>query len=250
MQAAILAATLILYRAGSGSPAEVLMVERARAMAFAPGALVFPGGKVDPGDMVLGAELFPEMTAEVSAAYVAAIRETIEEVGLAVGLSPAPEAAAVARLRVGLAEGKSFAALLDAEGLRVDPGALVPFARWRPDLPISRRFDTIFFLAEAPEEEATLAVDGTECVRAVWATPRAVLDDAEAGGATLVFPTKANLERLALHDTIMAARDHAAAFPVRTITPFVAMRDGREYLCIPDDCGYPVTSEAVAGAKG
>ena len=51
---AIPAATLVIFReAADGGPPELLMVERAKAMAFAAGAMVFPGGRVDPGDHLL-----------------------------------------------------------------------------------------------------------------------------------------------------------------------------------------------------
>ena len=53
---AIPASTLVLFRERSGAP-ELLMVERARAMVFAGGALVFPGGRIDPGDHALAARL-------------------------------------------------------------------------------------------------------------------------------------------------------------------------------------------------
>ena len=49
-QTAIPAATLIIFRDASDGPPEFLMVERAKAMVFAGGAWVFPGGRIDPGD--------------------------------------------------------------------------------------------------------------------------------------------------------------------------------------------------------
>ena len=49
------AATLVLMRPGPRAP-ELLMIERTAAMAFAPGALVFPGGRVDPDDRLLGGD--------------------------------------------------------------------------------------------------------------------------------------------------------------------------------------------------
>jgi hypothetical protein len=48
---AIPAATLIVVRERSGSAPELLMVERAEGMAFAAGALVFPGGRIDQADL-------------------------------------------------------------------------------------------------------------------------------------------------------------------------------------------------------
>ena len=44
---AIPAATLILVRDRPEGPPDLLMVERAEGMAFAAGALVFPGGRID-----------------------------------------------------------------------------------------------------------------------------------------------------------------------------------------------------------
>src|SRR3546814_1788170 len=48
---AIPAATLVIMRpADGGGPDEILMVKRSAKMAFAAGAVVFPGGRVDPDD--------------------------------------------------------------------------------------------------------------------------------------------------------------------------------------------------------
>ena len=49
---ALPAATVVLLRAGSEAP-EILLVERARSMGFAGGMYVFPGGKVDDGDLAI-----------------------------------------------------------------------------------------------------------------------------------------------------------------------------------------------------
>ncbi|MGQ0590584.1 MAG: NUDIX hydrolase, partial [Sphingosinicella sp.] len=42
------AATLILMRPRLSAPSDLLMTERTGQMAFAAGALVFPGGRIDP----------------------------------------------------------------------------------------------------------------------------------------------------------------------------------------------------------
>src|SRR3954469_18258369 len=127
-QSPIPAATLILMRDRDGMSPEILMVERAKAMVFAGGALVFPGGRVDPGDHALAAELGRD--GEDAPARIAAIRETIEEAGVPVGLSPAPDAATLIALRDGLHAGEAFGLLLDRHGLSVDLDALTWFARW------------------------------------------------------------------------------------------------------------------------
>lgn len=71
------AGTVALIRQGK-KEIEALMLRRNKALAFAAGAWVFPGGSVDPDDI---AECHNDLTA---AAKVAACREAMEECGLAV----------------------------------------------------------------------------------------------------------------------------------------------------------------------
>lgn len=237
---AIPAATVIVMREPSEGPPEVLMVERAKAMAFAGGALVFPGGRVDPGDHALAAVLGgnPDETA----ARIAAIRETLEEAGLAIGLDCALSEAS--KLRRRLHHGVPIGEALSNAAATLQLDALVPFARWLPDKVPHRIFDTRFYLARAPGDAVPL-VDGTENVCAFWASAGSVLDEADAGRATIIYPTRRNLERLALFTSFADAAADARAHPVRTITPWIETRNGVEHLCIPDDLGYPVTSEPL-----
>lgn len=242
---AIPAATLILMRpAKIGGPPEILMLERAETMAFAAGALVFPGGRIDPDDEAT-ATRFPGFAD--AAARVAAIRETIEETGVAPALRPRPDAAA---LRGGLAAGRPFAALLDELGLVLDPGALTPFARWCPNFREARRFDTLFYLAEAPPGGGTLhSADETESVHTFWASAGTVLAEIEAGRAKAIFPTRRNLERLAGFASLDEARADAERHPVDKITPWVEERGGERFVCIPEGIGYPVTAEPYESAR-
>ncbi len=237
---AIPAATLVVLREAPSGPPEILIVERAKAMAFAPGALVFPGGRVDPGDEALAATLPP---VDQAAARIAAIRETIEEAGLAIGLDPVPTPDRLATIRHALHEGAPFGAALADAGSALDLAALTYFARWRPDHQRVRTFDTRFFLARLPLGQGEATVDATENVRLLWATARHVLDDADAGRVTIIYPTRRNLERLAQFAAIDDAMADAAAHEVRTITPFIEDREGVRHLCIPEGLGYPITAE-------
>ncbi len=76
---AIPAATLVVLRDSSAGPPELLMVERPRTMKFAGGAMVFPGGRIDPADWA-GVDTLEQAAAQ------AAVRETAEETGLHVAL--------------------------------------------------------------------------------------------------------------------------------------------------------------------
>ena len=237
------AATLVLMRERGGGPPELLVTERTGHMAFAAGALVFPGGRIDADD---------HRTADllgVEAGKVAAIRETIEETGLAPALRPAPDAATAEALRRGIVEEEPFASLLAAHGLAIDGAALTPFARWCPNFRETRRFDTLFFLAEAPEGAGEPTVSEHEAVRAFWASAADIIAEIEAGRAHAIFPTRRNLERLARFGSIDEARADAARHELRKITPWVEQRDGRPHVCIPDDVGYPVTSEPLETAR-
>ncbi len=71
------AATVVLLRDGSDG-LEVLMVQRSEELSFAGGMWVFPGGRVDPGD------LDPGDGDELAAARRAAAREAAEETDLSV----------------------------------------------------------------------------------------------------------------------------------------------------------------------
>jgi 8-oxo-dGTP pyrophosphatase MutT (NUDIX family) len=241
---AIPAATLILMRpAAAAGPPEILMLERSETMAFAAGALVFPGGRIDPDDHETAAR-FPEL--DDAAARIAAIRETIEETGVAPAIRPEPDAAA---LREAMGTARPFAALLDEMGLSLEPDALTPFARWCPNFREARRFDTLFYLAEAPAGATVHSADSAEAVHTFWASAANVIAAIEAGRAKAIFPTRRNLERLARFASLDEARADAARHPVQRITPWVEEREGRRFVCIPEGIGYPVTAEPYESAR-
>jgi 8-oxo-dGTP pyrophosphatase MutT (NUDIX family) len=244
-EAAIPAATLVVMRERDGRPPEILMVERTARMAFAGGALVFPGGRVDGEDRAL-AEAWPEPDA---AFRVAAMRETVEETGIPVGLDPVPAAGIAAQLQAGLHGGTGFGALLAEHRLALRPEALTPFARWKPAFHQARIFDTIFFVAAAPAGDWTPLPQPGECEKVEWLSARNVLGRVRRGQASAIFPTIRNLERLAQFDSIAAARADAQAHPIETITPWLAEHDGEPHLFIPEGLGYPVTREPLASVR-
>jgi 8-oxo-dGTP pyrophosphatase MutT (NUDIX family) len=241
------AATLVLMRPSSSGAPELLVMERTRNMVFAAGALVFPGGRIDPDDYLL-ADRIGEGD-EHAAAKIAAIRETIEETGLAPALVRPPDPRLASQLRQELEEGAPFSVLLATFGLALDLAALTPFARWCPTFKEARRFDTLFFVTEAPAGAADASAAEAEAVRILWATARQILDEADGGRARIIFPTRRNLERLANVASIEEARADAARHPVRKIVPWVEERDGERWLCIPEDAGYPVTAERLETAR-
>ena len=234
---AIPAATLILAREpATQGPPELLMVERAAGMAFAAGAMVFPGGRVDPGDVELGERL----GAARGAAIVAAIRETLEETAVPVALDPLPSPELALAMQRDLLADVPFGTLLDRHGLAIIPAALTPFAHWIPSLHVARRFDTLFLLAESPPGDWRPIIGERENRRAEWMSASETLRRADAGEASIIFPTRCNLQRLAQHESIVAMQDDAARHPVEPVIPWIEEREGERMLTIPGHLGYPI----------
>ena len=241
------AATLIVIRPAISGPPDILVVERAAAMAFAGGAIVFPGGRIDPADEALATAL----GRPADAARITAIRETIEESAVLVGLGAASGAIDPALglgLQDALVGGADFADLLAEHRLALDLDALTVFARWMPAFEQTRRFDTLFFIVPALPGDWPPRPQPGECQSAEWASATALLDRVAAGSDHAIFPTKRNLERIARFATIDEARADAALHSLDTIIPWIEQRHGEPHICLPANRGYPVTSEPLATA--
>jgi 8-oxo-dGTP pyrophosphatase MutT (NUDIX family) len=239
------ASTVLLLRDGAEG-LEVFMVVRHRQIEFASGALVFPGGRVDPGDRAI-AEALPGLgPPEAGALRVAAVRETFEECGVLLarprGAAELLDAARLARIeaehRAALCRGeRPFAEVLAAEDLLPATDRLVPFAHWITPVSRPKRFDTHFFLAAAPPDQAARH-DGGESVESVWIRPAQALAETEAGLRKLVFATRMNLVRLARYASVQQAFAEAAAAPVVTVLPESVETPQGRMLRIPREAGY------------
>lgn len=240
---AIPAATLVIMRPPeSGGADEILMVKRSATMAFAAGAVVFPGGRVDPDDYLVARQHGLGADEADGAARVAALRETLEETGLAVGWPNLAEEE-VAAVRQALLGGTLLSDILAARGERIALESLVPFARWCPNFKEARTFDTRFYAVAAPPHSHELTVEEAEHSHIFWASAQDTLAMADCGDVSVIFPTRRNLERLAQVADFSSFFQHSGQFPVELITPWIEERDGGTHLCIPTHLGYPVTSE-------
>ena len=241
---AIPAATLVIMRpSDSGGADEILMVKRSTKMAFAAGAVVFPGGRVDPDDYLVARQHGVGIDEADGAARVAALRETLEETGLAVGW-PGLAEGDVAEVRQALLAGTLLSEILAARGDRIALESLVPFARWCPNFKEARTFDTRFYAVAAPPHSHELTVEEAEHSHIFWASAEATLAMADRGDVAVIFPTRRNLERLAQANDFPDFSAHSGQFPVELITPWIEDREGQSFLCIPGHLGYPVTSES------
>lgn len=245
------AATIIIFRdAPDGGPPQVLITVRSRNMSFAGGMAVFPGGRVDPADFELGelvcAKYDLGIAPDEAAHQIAAIRETLEETGLAMGLSGDITAESATAARAMLEETTALAPVLESFNWSLDLAQIIPFARWFPmNERIPRVYDTRFYLANLGTGEVDVSIDHSENTRLFWTSAQGALDMAETGEIKLIFPTRRNLERLALFADFEEARAQAEAIPVKTIIPKMDDSSGTPMLTILKDAGYPVTQEAL-----
>ncbi len=252
------AATIVIFRKSAvNAPPELLMVQRSKSLRFAGGAAVFPGGKIDPSDIALSQSLQSQSMQSIHttpaadpldmAARIAGIRETLEETGLAIGLSHPVTATEAAEGRRRLLDQGDFAPVLASMNWQLAPDILTPFARWCPMRDGS--FDTRFYLADLGTGAVDIAVDATENTRLFWASAADSLTMANTGDISVIFPTRRNLERLAQFASFAEAQTHANAIPIQTISPKTIERDGESWLTLPSGLGYPITEETMTTVK-
>jgi 8-oxo-dGTP pyrophosphatase MutT (NUDIX family) len=247
------AATLLLLRDGPDG-LEVLMMERPAAAGFAAGAMVFPGGRIEPTDRELGWHC-PTKHGILDASLVfriAAIRETFEECGILIARADGAmlSGAALGELRRDHGEngGSGFAGFIAAAGLELAVDALVPFAHWITPVDRKKRFDTHFYLTMAPADQQA-AHDGQEAMDTVWTTPEAALRAGQEGRYKLIFATLMNLGRLGRSRTVVEALAAARREAIVTVCPEWVTTSAGEVIRIPEAAGYGVSELPAGGVR-
>jgi 8-oxo-dGTP pyrophosphatase MutT (NUDIX family) len=234
------ASTTLIVRDASPGRLELLMVRRSMHASFMPGAYVFPGGAVDAADgaaesVALCDESAQrlaervgrvcEVGAQAAGFAVAALREYFEECGLWLG-APAGEALAAQRhpplaglshpplaaLRHRLHAGEPMATLAREAGWPLATSALTPWSHWVTPLGLPKRFDTLFFIAEAPAGQEP-SVDEGETTTLAWVHPPEALAAQARGEFQMEFATVSTVRSLVpfARQGVAALRAHAAA---------------------------------------
>ncbi len=264
------AATLILVRDASDG-LEVLLAKRTHLAEFAGGAYVFPGGAVDKSDAT------PELAALASGIddeaaskrlgierdgigyWIAAIRECFEEAGLLFAHADddmlididGRAASHFAAARKTLAAGEStLLHLLQSNNLRLAADRLHYFSHWITQAGRPRRYDTRFFLAEAPARQ-TPSHDGEELVSHVWIRPGEAIERSSRGELNLMFPTMKTLEAIAKLRDVAAAIDFARTpRPMQPMTPRAGTGHGGKKFLVPGDFAYAELGKLDPDQKG
>ncbi len=203
------AATVVPLRDGPDG-LETLMLRRNADLAFAGGAWVWPGGRIDPGDYD------PDRPDDLLlAARRAAVREAAEEADL----------------------------LVDADDF-------VWFSHWTPPAVAPKRFITWFFAVAAPSGgESTVTIDMGEIHEHRWIRPSDAMTLRDKGEIDLTPPTWITLEHLVRFDTVDATLTSMRADePEYFATRFAPIEGG--LVCFYNgDAGYESEDPDAVGGR-
>ncbi len=219
------AATVMLVR--DEPDLRVFMLRRNFDSVWIAGASVYPGGAIDDDDRDpawasrtrgvddVGASAALGLDRGGLAFFVGAIRETFEEAGvlLAHGADGGAADGRFAHLvdaRTALNAGTTdFASFVAEHDLVLATDELHVFSNWVTPPGSPRRYDTWFFVAEAPP--GTYEHDNLELIESAWIRPADALAAAERGEMDLIYPTQKSLESLAEFETASAVLAAASA---------------------------------------
>lgn len=243
------AATVIIARDGDADrdgvvEMEIFMLRRTSGAAFAGGMYVFPGGRVESDDHLHAYDPFRTGPSEAQAPQVAAlgnewrgffiagIRETFEESGLLLAYDAdgallawrdADHEAKFEAYRHDVHEGRlDLLELCEREQLTLACDHIHFYNRWVTPLGRPRRFDTRFFIAEAPPGQTGLH-DDKETDDSIWIKPSVALARHAEGDFGLMKVTERQLDALKDFDSVAELHDWALArdaFPIyRPVLP-------------------------------
>ena len=248
----LLASSTILLIRDTLNGLEVFMVERNKKIDFAPGALVFPGGKLEPEDYnpeLLDLCVGSSFDQDAIASKVCAIRETFEESGVLIAkdynsdklIDPLKCFEFAKRYRKNLQENKiTLLEILKKEKLVLAAEMLSSFSRWITPRDFPKRFDTNFYLIPLTAEFSA-EHDGYESVSSVWISPKKALSDADKGLKTIVFATRMNLLKLGRYKNTESVVNDLSKSVITPVEPKVETEGDNIVFKIPEEAGYGLT---------
>jgi glyoxylase-like metal-dependent hydrolase (beta-lactamase superfamily II)/8-oxo-dGTP pyrophosphatase MutT (NUDIX family) len=235
--AAVLPAATVLLLRDTPEGLEVLMTRRSASASFAPGAYVFPGGRIEAADAEAQAVATrrPAQSDLQLTQSVAAVRECFEELGVLLARHPdgrLVDPDTVAAMDRSTTSAVALAEQCAARGLLLATDQVYTLAHWITDRDLPKRFDVPFLIARMPEGQTPVA-DETEQFEPCWVRPADALARHQAGGFFMIFPTLRTLERLASYATVDAVLDACAnrpggEGPLWTSCPRAGLLHGKE----------------------
>jgi 8-oxo-dGTP pyrophosphatase MutT (NUDIX family) len=236
------AATVIIAR-DAQPQYEIFMLRRTNQAAFAGGMFVFPGGRVDDDDhadyyeqhrhgpSLDQAHQRQALGDDWCGYWIAGIRETFEEAGILLAYDAEGKVLGYGdhnrdtfeHYRHALHDGDiSLAEICARENLNLAVDLIHFYNRWITPLGRPRRFDTRFFITEAPSLQVGFH-DGKETVDSTWISPNEALRLNQGGQFGMMAVTIKQLSDLAKHgsvnDLITMARNNREFPTHRPVLP-------------------------------
>ncbi len=169
-------------------------MKREAKLSFAGGFYALPGGRTDKADADVPVEGATGLEATLR---VTAARELLEESGVLKARGAVLSQADLDAMRHALLdETASFKSLLDKHGLTLHATDFLDAGRWITPEMMPKRFDTRFYLVEAPAE-AQASVWPGELTEGEWISPNGALNRWSAGSALLHPPLIYALQTMA-----------------------------------------------------
>ena len=202
------AATVVIMR-DSEPGIELLMLRKNSKVAFG-GMWVFPGGKIDETDKVIGSDGSLD---ELATATNAAARETFEEAAISVSQEN-----------------------------------LFWFSHWVPPAITPKRFSTYFFATKLLDGDE-VTIDDSEIIEHNWFRPHEAIDLRDAGEIELAPPTWVTLNRLISFTNVEnALNDLDAKDPIFYETHIAQSAKGPVAMWF-GDAGYEKTDPDMPGER-
>jgi len=235
----LLAATLLLLRDRAPGGWEVLISRRSERASFAPGMYVFPGGGIEAQDAAAGHDVVQfraDMDDTMRTAAVAALRETLEEMGVLLAVNAQGAAVDPAAVQ-GLDRSTALWPQLAAQGLKLDAAALWQVGHFTAPPHLPKRFAVPFFVARMPHGQ-TPEPDNSEQFEAVWVEPQQALAAHKARQMPMMLPTVRTLTYLAQFPSVDAILAAVAQGPLWKFAPRFALENGKERSLLDSDAAY------------
>ncbi|HJP16390.1 MAG TPA: NUDIX domain-containing protein [Acidimicrobiales bacterium] len=208
--ALIPAATVVVMRDGSDG-LEVLMLRKNSKIAFG-GMWVFPGGRVDDEDEVIGDKGDLD---ELATASKAAVREAEEEADIS-----------------------------------IDPDSLVWFSHWVPPPIVPKRFSTFFFATKALDgDKGNVVIDNGEITDHAWMQPSIALQKRDNADIELAPPTWISLTLLSSFHSVHNALEELDKMNPIFYRTHMAKTDGGTVAMWEGDAGYETNNPDVSGSR-
>ncbi len=198
-------ATAVVLRNGSDG-IETLLIQRNENMSVYAGSWVFPGGRIDEADYkgLDGSD-------PLAVARNTAIRETLEETGLALAT-----------------------------------GSMLAFSHWTTPETIPKRFATWFFLAQI-EGDAQVRLDASESQNFGWFSPGTALNEQKAGRLQMAVATVVTLHQIAQYRSCIELELYCHQADLMYFTPRPVKHLEEQYLLLNDDAGYETWDIRASG---